>query len=129
MLVLAAPRCEDPRDGGFVWTIPGELLYRPVVCDAGRRRRCGCEYSWAGVSSSRATTLAAVIDRPGLSLPRYLDTMAMYLIDTWAFRVEDAVGEARELADLAASFGAGAHITINTEGDFQVFDILETDHA
>ncbi|MGC9543607.1 DUF7715 family protein [Streptomyces sp. UG1] len=112
MLVLAAPHTEDPRDGGFVHTTPGELLIRPFVCGAGGNGACGCERSWAGVTSRGATTLAEVVDRPDLTQDVYIDLIVGYFTQAWGWDREDAEEEAVVLATIAHDFGPGALLTI-----------------
>ncbi|GGO70651.1 DUF7715 family protein [Nonomuraea cavernae] len=129
MLILAAPHSDDPRDDGFNHAIPGELLYRPFVCSSGQEHACGCERSWAGVGSSRATTLAEVIDKPDMTPSEYLNTISLFLAETWDWEVKDAVDEAQTLAAIAEDFGAGAYVTIRIEDDSHVFELMETDHA
>jgi len=129
MLVLAAPRSDDPRDDGFVHTIAGELVYRPFVCASGQEDACGCERSWAGVGSGKTTTVAEVVDKPDMTPSRYLNTISLYLVETWGWEVKDAVDEAQILASIAEDFGAGAYVTIRIDGDSHVFDHLEADHA
>ena len=63
MRVLAATGEVDPRDGGFSFTVPGELLGPPAVCE---KPGCGCRWSFPGLSSEAGTSLAVVADRPGL---------------------------------------------------------------
>lgn len=114
MLVLAAPRAEDPRDGGAVHTFPGELLFRPYVCDAGEEDACPCSQRWAGMSTGKTTTLAEVVDRD-MTRADYITTLAAYFVGEWDWERGDAEEEARELADIAAEFGAGALLAIDGE--------------
>lgn len=127
MLVLAAPNTDDPRDDGFVRTIPGELVTRPgIVCDAGRDHTgCGCERSWSGITSRKGTTLAVVADRTDLTHDEYTAIVTAYYRDVWDWTQQDAHREAVMLADLADHYGAGAHITIATDDGQHVFDELE----
>lgn len=128
MLVLTAPTSDDPRPDGFNHALPGELLHRPYVCDAGQDRGCGCERAWAGVSSRKATTLAHVVNLP-ITEQEYIATLGRFLMDTWGWQMIHAYDEARMLAELATSCGAGALVTIDTQHDQQVFDVLETDRG
>lgn len=53
----------DNREDGFSWTNPGELvLVKGFVCASGERGRCGCERSFVGVDTRKATTAARVVD-------------------------------------------------------------------
>lgn len=64
MRVLVAADEIDPRDGGFTYTLPGELLGPPpMVCG---RPSCGCGQAFAGLASNMGTTLALVADRADL---------------------------------------------------------------
>lgn len=116
MLVLAAPETEDPRDGGFVHTLAGELLYRPFACDAAEHGGCGCDRAWAGVGTSRAATIAEVVDKPHLTRESYLRTIGMFLAETWGWDSKAAVDEASDLAELATFYGVGALVTIDATG-------------
>ncbi|MWA02174.1 hypothetical protein F8568_017690 [Actinomadura sp. LD22] len=124
MLVLAAPDTDDPRDGGFVATIPGELLYRPFVCSAGQEGACGCERSLAGMTSRKGTTLALVTDTD-MTRAQYIDAHAGFLVDCWGWNRADAEHEASMLADIAADFTAGTLVTVRLQDDAHVFDELE----
>lgn len=125
MLVLAA--ATDPRDDGFSHTIPGELVVRPpIVCDAGRAAACGCERSWAGMTTRKGTTLAHVVDRD-LTPDTYIQLVTTHLIDTYGVDPGTAEQEAQHLADTARHFGADAYLTIELapEGDTQLIERLE----
>lgn len=115
MLVLAAPRGEDPRDAGFVHTVAGELVIRPFVCGAGEEGACGCERSWAGVTSRAATTLAEVVNRPDLTSDTYTRLITGYFTEVWQWDPADARAEVLELADIADDFGPGALLAIEGE--------------
>ncbi|WP_327105436.1 DUF7715 family protein [Nonomuraea glycinis] len=129
MLVLAAPRIDDPRDDGFNRAVPGELLYRPFVCASGQERNCGCEQQWGGIASSKATTVAEVVDKSGMTRSEYLNTIALYLAETWEWDTKAAVDEAQELAAIAEHFGSGALVTIDIDGNGSLSDELRTDHG
>lgn len=70
MRVLIAASQTDPRDGGFAFTVPGELLTVPMACD---KPGCGCRWSFSGLSSDMGTTLAEVADLPDLDEAAYSD--------------------------------------------------------
>lgn len=125
MHVLAAPAAEDPRPDGFNHAVAGEMLYRSMVCETGREGNCGCERSWTGVSSGKATTLAEVIDRD-MTERTYVRLLAAHLMDQWQTPLVDAEQEAKTLADLAADFPPGALLTIQLHDDRHVFEELET---
>ncbi|MFG1617355.1 hypothetical protein ACGFI3_31720 [Nonomuraea wenchangensis] len=125
MLVLAAPHGDDPRDDGYNHAIPGELLYRPFICDSGQQDNCGCERSWVGTGSSKATTLAEVVDMPDMTRADYLATIGLYLMDMWGWEAREAYQEAQDIAGLAEHYGAGALVTIDRTGH----DHLDASHG
>ncbi|MFG1619526.1 hypothetical protein ACGFI3_42810 [Nonomuraea wenchangensis] len=132
MLVLAAPHGDDPRDDGYNHAIPGELLRRPPVCDSGQAAACGCERSWIGVGSGKATTLAQVVYKVGLTRGEYLGTIGLHLLDTGAYSAREALAEGVELADTAEYVGSGAYITIDIDPDNpdnHMIEALEMDHG
>jgi hypothetical protein len=61
MHVLVATReTQGQRNGDFSWTVEGELVRLPGMhCDC---PGCGCDRALAGLSSSKATTTAKVVD-------------------------------------------------------------------
>ncbi|RKS76482.1 hypothetical protein BZB76_1838 [Actinomadura pelletieri DSM 43383] len=124
MRVLTAPNTQDPRDGGFVATLPGELLYRPFVCASGQDGRCGCERSLAGMTTRKGTTLAEVTDKD-MTLADYIDAHASFLVDVWGWDRAGAEDEARALADVASDFPAGTLVTVQLQDEAHVFDALE----
>jgi hypothetical protein len=130
MLVLTAPNTEDPRDDGFVCTIPGELVTRPgIICDAGRDGtgcETGCDRSWAGITSRKGTTIAVVAERPDLTHATYVAMVAASYRDVWEWDEPDATDEAEMLAELAEHFGAGAFVKIEVhDSKGHCFDRLE----
>lgn len=116
MRVLVAPSRPDPRHGGFNYAIPGELVYKPPSCDSGQRGVCGCEDSWVGVTSHKATTTAEVVDLD-VTEDTYLRLIAAALIEDHDYDSDDAAEHARSLADIAADFSAGALVVITPQGD------------
>lgn len=130
MLVLSAPHNNDPRGDGFNHCLAGELLVRGTVCDAGRRGdHCGCERSWAGITSSRGTTIAVVRDQ-AISEDTYRALIVDHLIgDGWDH--DDAHDEARLLADLAADHPAGTLVALDLadDGESHRFSAQAPDHG
>lgn len=126
MKVLTAPAAGQPLpDEGFAFTIPGELLCRPPVCDSGREGNCGCERSWSGVSSQKGTTVAVVTEQR-ITADEYTDVIGGHLGDAWACSSDAAEDEARMLADVASDFDLGALVIIELNGDTQSFHELVT---
>jgi hypothetical protein len=65
MKVLVATReSQGIVDDDYCWTIDDELVYiQDFTCPD---PRCGCDRGFAGMSSSKATTTAKVVERPDL---------------------------------------------------------------
>ena len=67
-VLVATTQTQGLRPDDFCWTIEGELVRLPGLTCADPR--CGCDRSWAGLASSRATTTCRVaeldIQREGL---------------------------------------------------------------
>ena len=83
MRALVATDQTDPRDGGFSYTVPGELLTAPPPCD---KFGCGCRWSFNGLSSTVGTTLALVVDRPDIDPATFAELVG----DPW---VSDVAAE------------------------------------
>jgi hypothetical protein len=65
-MLVAAPADQATGPGDFTFTDDGELLYEgQVVCCSSVT--CGCSRSMAGVDSSKATTVAVVVE---VEMPR-----------------------------------------------------------
>ena len=55
----------DPAPNGFDFTDPKELLQFGGACGRARRGQdCGCQRSFIGIHTKKATTLAVVIELP-----------------------------------------------------------------
>ncbi|NVI88242.1 hypothetical protein [Actinomadura sp. BRA 177] len=61
MRYLAAPPAPGDRPDDFAWTMPGELLTLPPVCDS---PGCACERAFLGTASLRGSSTGIVIDVP-----------------------------------------------------------------
>jgi hypothetical protein len=63
-VLVAVADTPRPRDGDFNFATPGEVLALSVlICRTPERRaECGCDRSFAGVDSSKATTYARVAE-------------------------------------------------------------------
>lgn len=67
MKVLVATReGQGSLETDYCRTVDGEPVY--VQAEDCSRPECGCDRGFAGLSSSRATTTAQVVDRPDMSL-------------------------------------------------------------
>lgn len=68
-VLVATTEGQGRFDGDYCWTVDGELVYvQGVTCS---NPECGCDRGFAGMSSSRATTTAKVVDRPDYSMADY----------------------------------------------------------
>lgn len=64
-VLVATQETQGTNDGDYCWTVDGELVYiQGLTC---ANPKCGCDRGFAGMSSSRATTTAMVVDRPDLA--------------------------------------------------------------
>lgn len=123
MKILVATReTQGLVPGDFSWTVEGELVRWPLIeCASGRS--CGCERSFPGLASHRATTTVKVVElealnRAGLVRALLDDLVAngITVIDDEARRyVED---EADDLARVASFFPTG---TVLGRGGDQVW--------
>lgn len=104
-LLTATGRTQGWRDNDFNWCIEGELVMPPtMVCardqddpDGG----CGCGRAWAGLSSHRATTTAAVQDLVGIGRDDFVEAVRSSLEEQgWP------TGEATEIADVMIEIAA-----------------------
>lgn len=61
-VIVASQATQGTRTDDFSWTLEGELVHLPPIeCASGPA--CGCERSFVGVASQRATTTAEVAER------------------------------------------------------------------
>ncbi len=64
-VLIATSHTQSLRIDDYHFAVAGELVYLPLFdCD---RDDCGCTRGFAGLSSSKATTTAMVIDRPDMT--------------------------------------------------------------
>jgi len=49
----------------YSWTVEGELV-SGVATECGSGDRCGCSRGFVGLASSKATTTAMIVERPGI---------------------------------------------------------------
>lgn len=68
-VLVATSEGQGLFDDDYGWTVDGELVYvQGVTCS---NPKCGCDRGFAGMSSSRATTTAKVVDRPDYTMADY----------------------------------------------------------
>ena len=126
MLVLAAPASEDPRDDGFAFTVPGELVISPaVICDSGRDGTCGCERSWTGLSSYKSTTVAIVRDQD-ITKKQYVSVVSGFYIESHGWMRKEAIEQARQLLLIAGDCEPGTLISVGlTDDGYVCYEALE----
>ena len=117
-ILTATNETQGARPDDFSWAIEGELVRPPaVVCDADRGRPdggCGCNRSWAGVSSAKSTTTAVVRD---LSMSR--DEYVTAIRDSYTYSGWDDAGTetiAAELLEIASDNALGTVVELR-DGD------------
>jgi len=66
LVLIATNELQGAAADDYAWTVEGELV-TPVVSECASGDRCGCRRGFPGLASSRATTTAMVVDRPGVS--------------------------------------------------------------
>lgn len=86
------------RDDDFAHTVPGELVTPlTLVCDTDG---CGCDRSFAGLSSRMATTVAVVAERPLSDMALIVADVRKAALDTLARRDHRMKRWYREQAEL-----------------------------
>jgi hypothetical protein len=101
MRVLAATDRTDPRPGGSVNTLPGELIVR--ADKTGR--------DWLGVASQRTATVAVVTDKD-ITEQDYRSLIVAFLTELRGWNHSDAEHDARVLAEIAADYTLGQLVTL-----------------
>lgn len=98
-VLVATRRTQGCAEGDFSWTVEGELVRWPLMeCASGPA--CGCERSFAGLASHRATTSVRVADMEALDLPGLIRALSDDLV---ANGVPILDRETREYVDLEAA--------------------------
>jgi hypothetical protein len=89
-VLVATTELQGMSPGDFACGVEGELVTALVEeCDDGAE--CGCRRSWAGLGSSRATTTAMVVERPGIDERDLRDAVGDWLDRTgWADLIREA---------------------------------------
>lgn len=65
-VLVATSRTQGAADGDYCWTVEGELVLARAIMECRHADECGCARGFPGLASERATTTAAIEDRPGL---------------------------------------------------------------
>ena len=122
-VLVATTEHQGDRPDDFCHAVEGELVMLPILECA--NPKCGCQRSFAGISSHRATTTAKVIDRPDLDYDAYRellldDATASYpgwdprADPEWLDDLDDFLGEAHSIAEVV---GVGAVIARSRRSD------------
>lgn len=97
-VLVASSETQGEVEGDFAWTLDGELVHLPIFeCASGED--CGCDSSFSGAASHRATTTAEVAERE-LDWCAVVQAVAQSLVDGGWFespRAPDALSCAGEL--------------------------------
>jgi len=73
-VLISTKKAMQVANKDFCWTQEGELLYLGMVCDS--CNDCGCDRSFSGTKSMKATTIAEVSEMDGIEAARqYMDAM------------------------------------------------------
>ncbi|GJM36987.1 MAG: hypothetical protein DHS20C19_03540 [Acidimicrobiales bacterium] len=120
-VLVATSETQGTVEEDYFWTVEGELVYiQSVSCSD---PRCGCSRGFAGMSSSRATTTAMVVDRPELSRADVAKALADslerggWLAHCDQKQADEMVGELLAmLANITESAPMGS--VVRREGDF-----------
>jgi len=106
LVLIATNELQGAVADDYAWTVEGELV-TAVVSACAASDRCGCRRGFPGLASSRATTTAMIVDRPGVSELDLRDAVYDWLDRSgWVDLVQ---------ADIAAR--------LDTDGDeLEVFD-------
>jgi hypothetical protein len=101
---------QGERQSDFCWTIEGELVVFPVVCDRDRNDidgGCGCRRAMAGMTSRSSTTTFRVVDLEA-TMDEYRDLVFGMLEEGgWDVNREDAAELAAEVLGEAKMFEVG----------------------
>jgi hypothetical protein len=107
-VIVATARTQGVRANDYFWCVEGELLWFGQMCAQGRKDpdgRCGCGRGFAGLSSHRATTTAAVRD-----LDITWDEFVLALrssLEEQGWDADWAEHDAKVLAEIASSYPDG----------------------
>jgi len=105
-ILVATGQTQGQRPGDFAWVDEGEIAALPTQCD-NVGGSCGCDRSFAGTVSHRATTTAMVVERD-LDEDEYRGLLVKaYRASGWTLA---EIGERRlveDLIDVALAHPAG----------------------
>lgn len=120
-VLVATNETQGLFEGDYSWTVDGELVYiQSVSCSS---PTCGCTRGFAGMSSSRATTTAMVVDRPEIGIAELTGALTDSLErDGWLTHISPHEGD-EMIAELLTTL---ANITepsrpgsvVRREGDY-----------
>lgn len=123
-VLVATTELQASRSTDYCFTVAGELVSPAVPICA--NPRCGCARGFAGMSSSKATTTAKVVDLPHLTLADLRDAIEDWLErDGWLDLAvnDDEIDDAGTIFDEVVS----AHVEAITDVSehFPVGTVLE----
>ena len=73
-VLISSKKAMEVAKKDFCWTQEGELLYLGMVCDS--CNDCGCDRSFSGIKSMKATTVAEIVEMDGIEAAnKYIDGM------------------------------------------------------
>jgi hypothetical protein len=111
-VMVVTRRTQGQRDSDYMWAVPGELAFLPVVeCDWGTPAsfRRGARY-FLGLESGGATTTAEIVDMDVAShdVAAYVEDKLATAGWTVSARTREALRLVTEMLSIAACFPAGA---------------------
>lgn len=125
-VLVASSEGQGDVEGDYSWRVDGELVYvQGLACS---NPACGCDRGFAGMSSSRATTTAQVVDRPDLSDDEVRQALADSLDrGGWIDQNDGSAETAAFIADLYASLveiidGGQVGSLVRRRGDWIFYD-------
>jgi hypothetical protein len=108
-IIAATSRGQGDRPGDFNFALNGEIVVPATPCDSAD---CGCERSFAGTTTQKATTTAEIVDS-ALSRDDVITAIAKSRADGWHDHdIEAAVTLADSLLGVAAAQGVGTVLGI-----------------
>ena len=98
-VLIATNELQGHTPGDYSWTVEGELVSGVATeCDDGHQ--CGCNRGFVGLASSRATTTAMIVERPGIEPDDLRDAVYESLRrGGWVKLIEDAYEAECECCD------------------------------
>jgi hypothetical protein len=106
LVLIATNELQGTVPGDYAWTVEGELV-TPVVTECSSGDACGCRRGFPGLASSRATTTAMVVDRPGITEADLRDAIEQWLDRSgWIRLIEEAAVERSFAAGLGGCLGS-----------------------